>query len=418
MPTVGFTPIGGNHQSGSLFLMYGEHAERMTSPTQKLDWRNASFHRLKTRLEATIQTTDSNVAWGQPLAPDLYQALRDVFGDVRINKQRERAVFTAVTSPRGDDSRMHDPGELYVFCCPWCGDTRRRAWVSHMWGQPNPVTGYPMRSLGGCWNEDCFKGHKERWHDFEMVLLGALPLGAIGPVDPSGVEPRVAGCLRMPGWIVPLDDLSDDHVAVRYIVGRGFEPGHLVQHYDAGYCMGDDPAFPVALGRIVVPIFHDGKRVGWQARRLDERDTFGKYYTMPGFKTSLHIYGWDRMSQSDTIVLVEGVTDVWSVGDRAGALFGKHLKDGQLQLLRALAPKQPVVVLLFDKDAIDEITKAWQQLVAMFPGRVVVAALPDDVRQVDCRTWPIGKVDPGVLKTSVLDNLIQSAIRQQTGVPS
>jgi hypothetical protein len=74
--------------------------------------------------------------------------------------------------------------------------------------------------------------------------------------------------------------------------------------------------------------------------------------------------------------------------------------------------------LLLDRDATDEVAKARQQLSATFPGRVVVATLPETVTQTDCRVWPVEKIDPGVMKTCALDSLIQDAIRQQIADPS
>jgi hypothetical protein len=124
------------------------------------------------------------------------------------------------------------------------------------------------------------------------------------------------------------------------------------------------------------------------------------------------------MKQHDIIVLVEGIMDVWSVGEHSGALFGNKLKVGQLDLLYSLVPRQPIVVLLLDRDASDEVAKARQQLSAAFPDRVVVATLPETVTQADCRVWPVGKIDPGVMQTDALDSLIQAAIRQQIADPS
>lgn len=349
---------------------------------------------------------------GGPLAPALYQALCKVFGAVKIRKAGELAEIRTVVGLDGPTSRLESPGELYNFRCPWCHDQRSRGWISHMYGQPDPATGRPMRGLVNCWNEDCFDVPGRR-HDFEMLLLGALPLGAIVPIDTTRGEHKVNGPARMPGMMIKLSDMDQRHHAVRYVVSRGFDPSHLSQRYGVGYCADADPAFPEALDRIVIPIFQDYLLIGWQARRVDGRDKFMKYYTMPGLQTGQHIYNWDRVSQCDTVVLVEGVMDAWAVGDQAGALFGNTLKDGQLQLLHSLRDKQPVVVLLFDKGASDAVAKVSQQLLAAFPDRVVVVSFPESVTRSDCRVWPVNKIDPGVLHQGTLATLIQAAIRQQ-----
>ena len=356
-------------------------------------------------------------ACGGPLAPALYNALCVAFGDVRIRKAGELARITRVKGLTGEASNLDDPGELYAFCCPFCHERRFRGWVSHMWGQPDPVSHRPMRSLIGCLNEECFKKNPQHRHDFEMMLLCAMPAGVVGPVDKARGVKGYSGEARMPGMMARL---TDSAAAMRYVEARGFDPVYLEKHYGVGFCLDAQAPFEHALDRIVIPITREYKLVGWQARRIDGRDKVMKYYTMPGFHTRSTIYNWDRLVQSDTIVLVEGILDAWAVGDQGGALFGHSLKGGQVQLLHSLRDRQPTVVLLFDrgeKGGEEGLARAREQLAPAFPDRVVVAELPpvETLTQEACRVWPLKgkKADPGALQQSTLDLIIKNAIRQQ-----
>ena len=48
-----------------------------------------------------------------------------------------------------------DSGEEYVLNCPFCGDTRHRFYINHMWGTKDDSSGSLNLWLMHCYNENC-----------------------------------------------------------------------------------------------------------------------------------------------------------------------------------------------------------------------------------------------------------------------
>jgi hypothetical protein len=350
---------------------------------------------------ATAPTSDDDS--GQLLAPELYRALVRVFGQVRVRKRGERADFRPMQSAGGIRSHQHSPGEIYAFNCPFCGDRKFRGWVGYMYGQPDPVTGYPLKRMVGCWNEGCFKD-PGRYSDFELTLIGALPSFRNGQMPAPNGHGHVVrrGPAAPPGTIIPLSELGDRHQARRYIVGRGFDPDELSIQYGVGYCIDADPDYSFALNRLYIPVTYQHHLVGWQARVLHD-ESKRPYCNMTGFSTGDYFYNFDRASQGRCVVLVEGVFDAWSVGPEAMALFGKVIGHGKQEKLRSLIPREPIVVLMIDPKEGEAWTDAEAILRPMFPGRVLSVKLPMAATEAECRRWPPGKqIDAGVLQQDVI----------------
>ena len=99
--------------------------------------------------------------------------------------------------------------------------------------------------------------------------------------------------------------------------------------------------------RIVAPIYYNNRLISYQCRATDD-NAEQKYLACPArgerrpHKTVL--YGYD-MSATGTVVVVEGVTDVWRLGPGAVATFGVKYKAEQVLLLS----KFKRVFILFDE---------------------------------------------------------------------
>ena len=132
----------------------------------------------------------------------------------------------------------------------------------------------------------------------------------------------------------PLHRLSEAHPAVQYVRERGYDPVWLGQEKGVTYCEAARPEFPLVNRRLVIPVHMFGRLVGWQARHLGEPpDGVPRYWTMPGMKKSQVLYNYDTARGSDFVVVTEGPTKVWSVGDMAVAALGDTLSSFQVQLL-------------------------------------------------------------------------------------
>ena len=156
----------------------------------------------------------------------------------------------------------------------------------------------------------------------------------------------------------------------------------------------------MAAGRVVAPIMMNGVRVGWQARLVGEPryNTIPKYYTCPGMPKSQVLYNFDTARGEPYVIVVEGITDVWRIGDQAVALLGKTLSRQQSRLLTDTWPGKPIIVML-DGEARQETDAIVAELVASGRNPVVPIRLDPG--------W-----DPADYDRDALRNMIKSQARQ------
>jgi len=321
------------------------------------------------------------------LNPSLYQLLSQHFGDVKVCRQGEKMQCTQGRDPRTGSRRLQvlEHGETYCINCPFCGDRRKRLYLPYLYGQPDVLHGgYRMTYFGICFNQDCLRDPKNRQaladRLFGMVNRNARPQ-IVAPLQLSsgGPETRALQPKGPPGLVLGVTELPETHPAVRYLTGRGFSLDTL-RHYRVGYCVEASRDFPQIQGRIVIPFWFEGEYVGWQARALPG-DASGapKYYTCPGMPKSRLLYNLDNARRCrEYLVIVEGVTDVWAVGDCAVALLGKTMGPLQKALIQRHWPRKPVFVLL-DHDAgkeAEKIEAALSEVVCGYANRVEIVALP------------------------------------------
>ena len=164
--------------------------------------------------------------------------------------------------------------------------------------------------------------------------------------------------VKLPGRCVALGDLPVNHPALSYLRGRGISPGELAVEWQVCFCV-DAPQNEgyhsgLVRNRLVIPIFWEGKMVGWQTRAID--DSLPKYYTMPGLKKTQMLFNGDRASQYKFGVVVEGVFDAFKVGPRAVALLGMEVSFRQKELILAYWSRGAVCIML-DPEALDDMKR-------------------------------------------------------------
>jgi len=143
-------------------------------------------------------------------------------------------------------------------------------------------------------------------------------------------------------------NFSQSHID--YLTSRRLDPNSLIKKYDL-YCGGLTGDFKF---RIVAPIYHNYTMV-----TLVGRDITGKakqpYKALPAERsvnsTKEVLYNIDTVK--DTAVIVEGIFDVWRIGDSAVATMGTKYTHQQLRLLRGVER----VFIMFDADATKEAHK-------------------------------------------------------------
>ena len=95
-------------------------------------------------------------------------------------------------------------------------------------------------------------------------------------------------------------------------------------------------------GRILIPIFENGKCIAVQRRRLTEYDLDGKwvpkYENTKGFDKSKHIYHIEDLDYDEPLLVVESVMSVfraWDYGFKnCCAVFGSRLSNWQIEELK------------------------------------------------------------------------------------
>jgi hypothetical protein len=348
--------------------------------------------------------------------PTLYSRLQHAFGRIEVSRQGDPAVWG---SPRADRrgrlvGNLVDPGEYYRVDCAYCHDTRKRLYVNHLWGTPDPVTGDPLHGLAICYNADCLKEHYREfrdaivepiWRDMRAASR-SMRLSSPSVHDPEALP---LGPVPLPGEVVPIDQLPPDHHAARYLRDRGFDLAALASAWGVGFCLSADDKHRHAAQRIFVPFVFKGERVGWQCRWPNDRyKAIGveKYYNLKGFRKSRVLYGHDAAQEFPYVIIVEGVTDAWAVGDGAVALAGKTISESHYELLAAWAESDGLCVLMLDAGAWtteqpdaararEKHAAVLARLGSVFAGRVVEVVLEggrdpgsydrDSIRRIVCR---------------------------------
>jgi hypothetical protein len=316
--------------------------------------------------------------------PGLYYALKQRFGTVKIANEGEPYRSITKTVDGHDKRYMVEAGEQYKVNCPYCGDTRHRLYISHMYRTLDDCGRVFGKYLAHCFNEKCDTSNLEN----ELKLYVQWATHIIQPeYDPRAAQEMFVPT-TLPGRCVDLLKLPSNHPAIQYIVNeRKFDPKELQNDWGAVYCESaeedQDGFIPgtkiysrLVRNRIIAPIYWQAKLVGWQARALEDHKI--KYYTMPGLHKNYMLYNGDRARQHRFGVVVEGFFDAWRVGTRAVALLGKSMSTHQRQLASAYWSTGALCVML-DPDAVEDMDNL-QQLIApnTFRWGSFAVTLPDN----------------------------------------
>lgn len=315
-----------------------------------------------------------------PLNLTLYNALRHRFGEVIVaNEGEAMTTRTVYYEPGRRRLEPIHPGEYYRIACPVCQDSRKRLWVNHRFGTVDPYTGHPMLFLAICYRRNCLSkpGAARKLYDMIFGFVNRDQRQRM-VISPGRVDDSPPGPKPPPGELAFISQLPPDHPAVQYLVGQRHFGLDLLDHYRVNLCTKADPQYRMAEGRIAVPFFQHGELMGWQARFIGTplHEDIPKYYTCPGVKKKLMLYNLDNARDKPFVVVVEGVTDVWRVGDHAVALLGKEPSRAQQALLATHWPDKPIIILL-DADAQDGVQGIVRDMTRIGTGPVIQVTLPD-----------------------------------------
>lgn len=348
------------------------------------------------------------------LNTSLYARLHRAFyehGGVKISSEGEEMVYRKYRdSSREGDHYVYDfdqGGEYYRVNCPYCNDTKHRLYVSHRWGTRD-IDGHPLMFLAICYNEDCLadpinrKAFRDRLR-YDTTLKNA-------PLSKGIIIPEEKRVFEWPGPVTRLDKLPEDHAAVAYVTGRGFDAGRLGRYYGVSYC--HNSLYFHASGRLIIPVYSGTVMKGWQARYVgelpwknkDAEDRYPpKYYTAPRMKRSKLIGNFDNAKKYKTMVLVEGWFDVFATGPWSGCIFGNFTSTYQRKMLvdQARGTGQSVIFMLDPEEFESESSiNAMEDLERELPGQFAPVKLP------------VG-TDPGALGRDFILDYIKTEARKK-----
>lgn len=255
-------------------------------------------------------------------------------------------------------------GDEIQVCCPFCelnGHTPDENYKLYI----NPV-----RNVFNCFR--C--GSKGRSSDMIPQLgiqlsIEDLVVKRVKPkfvYDNYEVEPLPPG--------VPLTELPKEHPAIQYLSNRDLSLDYL----------GDRVYFTEQLicntftfgPRLIFPVFQAGTYRGYTARTILD-DGFPKYKTAHGMVKAGMLYNFDTaFSQSEQLVITEGVFDCLRIGDQAVALFGKSISEQQIRLIHLGDFKR--IIFMLDPDAKTEMEVAADFFTSNYD--VYICHLPEGVK--------------------------------------
>ena len=311
----------------------------------------------------------------QVLNSYLYRRLRECYGSVVVAKPGEPSQGEHVPHDHGSRYRFVHSGEYYRVNCPFCVqrravDTRQRLWIHHRWGvgldqNDDMNRGDKFWWAAVCYNEGCMD-RPDNVAELRTRVYGSIGRDRHAPTV-TVLTPHsnavTLGIVDWPGQCLRVDQLHHGHQAVQYLLSRGFDPQVVGPKYDVSFCQDIDARYPVAHNKLIFPIKMHGNMVSWQARPPYDIDFSAagqpKYYNAPGTNRRLMLYNYDASKDLPWCALVEGVTDVWALGDGAIASFGKTLAAQQADII---ASTWKAAVIAMDPDAMDAAKRIQAQL--------------------------------------------------------
>jgi DNA primase len=185
------------------------------------------------------------------------------------------------------------------------------------------------------------------------------------------VKTRPLDAPILPSTITPIFETPHKH----YLQKRGFDPEYLVEKYDLKSCH----TVGLYRWRIIIPIYLNKTLVNFTARAI-RKGLEPRYRHCPNDRAVVPrrdiFYNIDNV-KGKSVVIVEGPTDVWRIGDGAICSFGTEVTDGQIALL--LKKKIKNVYILFDKgDNEDEQAKELSKRLNLLFDYVEILELIDE----------------------------------------
>lgn len=178
------------------------------------------------------------------------------------------------------------------------------------------------------------------WHPLEELiieLLGVTYLDAKMIIKQYSYESFAAEVIKVKERFT-ISDYPTTRAMRDFLRFRKFNAKYIIEKYDVrGSADGK---------KLVIPVYYNGEIVSYQERNIDYKfyKACSKEKAILNYKDIL--YNLDNCV-IDTVVVVEGVTDVWRMGDNCACTFGKSVTKRQLILLGERFKK---IIFMFDPE--------------------------------------------------------------------
>lgn len=144
------------------------------------------------------------------------------------------------------------------------------------------------------------------------------------------------------------DTLKKQHI--KYLEKRGLDPIEMEAVWKLKSCGPTSKIGEMSLkNRILAPICWEGEVLSWQTRAISDKKV--KYITCPPqYEVTNHkdlLYASPEIELGSTGIVVEGIMDVWKLGNKAVGTFGTMFSLRQVLLLGEMFER---VIILYDQE--------------------------------------------------------------------
>lgn len=245
----------------------------------------------------------------------------------------------------------------YNIYCPEGGKNTQEGWINTQCpfcGDGSNHLGYSLdRGTFNCW---CCGPHSVV--DYIRAILRCDVLDArkkyyyYTQIYPLGKHKQKKNKIKYYNEHVDFPEGTKEIIQVHrnYLINRNYDPDLMVKKYGIkGTSTYGDYNY-----RIIIPIYLNGQMVSYQGRDYTDQQT--ERYKACERKNEVieHqsiVYNCDH-SNSDRVIVVEGVTDVWRIGDDCVATFGMTFTLSQAYFLASL---YKYFFILYDAGQLEQI---------------------------------------------------------------
>ena len=237
--------------------------------------------------------------------------------------------------------------------CPLCGDSKYHLGFNE------------ERQYFYCWQSG--------WHSIWEILKEMFPNENIRELlseldiqsHPAPTESRQKrGVLRLPPGI---GDLLPPHR--NYLAQRRFAPDSLSEIWKI-QGIGLLPTHPKYQWRLFIPVVFGEHIVSWTTRAISDVKipyiAANKEQEIEPLKTLL--YGEQFLTRYDTVIVTEGVFDVWKIGIGAVCTFGKTITADQI---RKISQYQRRIICFDNEENAQKEARILCDELSMFPGTTI-----------------------------------------------